>query len=644
MPDWLTGILEWIRLHPAMAGLTIGLVAFFEGLAVVGILVPGIIILFGFGALVGLGVLDLATVWIWCSAGAILGDAMSFWLGHHFKSHLRDFWPFTRFGDLLRRGEEFFRRHGLKSILIGRFVGPVRPIMPVVAGMMNMDLRRYLPATVIAGILWSPVYMLPGVVFGASIELTKAVAWRLALLICVLALLVWTLSWAVSNIYRLAAPHASRLLAAFLRCSQRHPILGRFARPLVDPHQPESGTLALFAALLMLAAWGLVSLLIAVPLEGGSLPIDQVVAGAMTNLRNPWADQLMSFLGGLGSLPVLLPAAALVLLWLAWRRRILAAMHWAAALGIGFILALVIGYLLELTHPPAGGRALPYAPIVDTVMSIVSYGFFAILAARELPRRRRVWPYPLATVLVALIAFAKLYFGAVWMSGLLIGISLGMVWITVIGLAYRRRMRRSFWVVPPALLFFGSTGLLAVFAYSSFGGPGYTLTAPPPAAEMTAENWWREGRQWMAEPGINIEYAGDVERLLGELLAAGWQRPPPANWKTVLEMLQPEPTPQTLPVLPAAFENQREYAVLQMWQPDSPESQWVLRLWASHVRLDDGRRIWVGELARHDLKKLVYFFQYWRKQTADEGPGPTSVLDLSAYQVRQVGEITLITP
>ncbi len=641
MPEWVTAILEWIRLHPAMAGLTIALVAFLEGLALVGIVVPGIVILFGFGALVGLGVLDLATVWIWCSAGAILGDGLSFWLGHHFKSHIRDVWPFTRFRDLLRRGEEFFRRHGLKSVLIGRFVGPIRPIMPVVAGMMNMRLRRYLPANVLAGVLWSPVYMLPGIVFGASIELAKAVAWRLALLICVLAVLVWGLSWGVRGAYRYLAPHASRFLTSVLRWSQRHPLLGRFTRPLVDPQQPESGTLALFAVLLLLAAWGLVSLLIAVPLEGGSLPIDRASAAAVGELRTPWADQAMDFLLRFGSLPVLLPAAALVLAWLLWRRRRLAAYHWLAALAIGFALAAVIGYLLSLSRTPVDGESARLLPIMDPVMSVVGYGFFAILAARELPRRRRVWPYVVATLLVALSAFAALYFDAYRMSDLMIGISLGVLWITILGIAYRRHSRRSFWVVPPATLMFGAAGVLAVVTAGGIAGPAAVTQAPGPVQVIAAEEWWGSAWTAAAERPINVQLAGELEPLLAALEQTGWEKPPLADWRTALEMMQPAPTPRTLPVLPAAFHNRPETAVLNRWDPAVPEGQWVLRVWATPVVLDDGRPLWVAELAWHELRRLLYFFQYWHQPPPTRGPD-TALPNLAGYRTRQLGSMTLI--
>ena len=181
--EWIDAILEWIRAHPGAAGLTIAAVAFLEGLALIGILIPGIIILFGFGALVGLGILDLATVWFWCSVGAILGDGVSYWLGHHFKGHLRDIWPFTRFGDLLTQGEEFFRRHGLKCVVIGRFIGPIRGFVPFVAGCARMSPRAFIGYGIISAILWGLAYPGLGYVAGVSWQNVQRWSGRFGILI-----------------------------------------------------------------------------------------------------------------------------------------------------------------------------------------------------------------------------------------------------------------------------------------------------------------------------------------------------------------------------------------------------------------------------------------------------------------------------
>ena len=651
-PEWLTSILDWIRLNPELAGLTIAVVAFMEGLALIGILIPGIIILFGFGALVGLGVLELGPVWFWCSLGAILGDGVSFWLGRRYQDQLRDIWPFTRFNNLITRGETFFRRHGLKSVIIGRFVGPVRPIMPVIAGSMGMPVKRYLPANIIAGILWAPVYLLPGVVFGASIELAKVVAFRLALLLCLLAVLIAVLVWLVKAAYRQLAPRTSAMLAFALQWGHRHPILGRFTHALVDPRRPESGTLALFAGLLIFTAWGLASLLIAMPFADGPLVVDHAVWAFMSGLRNPWADQFMAFLNGLGTVFVLIPAATGVLVWLLWRRRLLAAGHWAGAVGVGVILAVVIGYLLRLVHGGADLAGQPEAlPILHVVLSVVVYGFFAVLISRELPTRRRMWPYLTAAALVSCIGFSRLYFGAHWLSDLVAGTLLGILWVSIIGIAYRRRIRRTFWMAPVTGVFFSLVAICAAWYGPNFSRAMIEAHTPRVAiSHLAASLWWRQG--WTSLPSSdpiggfgerrpNFQYAGDLESLSQLLKTAGWTTPPASSWATPLEMLQPDPTPDSLPILPAGYHGRSEALLLHRFGDDK-QQQFALHIWPAAAVLDGQTPLWVGLAAEHRLQGLLYFFSFWGYADDHRKALERLASDLSDLPQRRLNSLLLI--
>ena len=66
-------LLNWISENPGWAGLLIFLVAWIESLVVVGIVLPGIFILFGIGAMIGLGALEFYPVWLAATLGAFLG-------------------------------------------------------------------------------------------------------------------------------------------------------------------------------------------------------------------------------------------------------------------------------------------------------------------------------------------------------------------------------------------------------------------------------------------------------------------------------------------------------------------------------------------------------------------------------------------
>lgn len=166
-PETYQGVQNWIIANPHWAGLSVFTISMCESLAVVGLFIPGIVAMSIIGGLVSAGILQIVPTLLYAIAGAIAGDGISYYIGRRFKHHLPHHWPFSRFPRWLDRGKKFFLHHGTKSIVIGRFVGPVRPFIPVVAGMMAMKPTTFLYANIISALIWAPIYMLPG--FGITL-------------------------------------------------------------------------------------------------------------------------------------------------------------------------------------------------------------------------------------------------------------------------------------------------------------------------------------------------------------------------------------------------------------------------------------------------------------------------------------------
>lgn len=187
-------MLNWIATHPHWAYFIVALIAFGESLAIVGLIVPGAFLLFGVGALIGSGELSLWPTLFSATIGAILGDGISFWLGYHYRERLVSLWPFTRYPKLVERGMVFFKRHGGKSILFGRFVGPVRPIIPAVAGMMRMSVPKYITINLLSAMAWAPVYLLPtAFLVGYAKEEVAAVTTNLIIFLALIVAATWLL-------------------------------------------------------------------------------------------------------------------------------------------------------------------------------------------------------------------------------------------------------------------------------------------------------------------------------------------------------------------------------------------------------------------------------------------------------------------
>ena len=171
METALAELIEWIQAHPHWAGLFVLVVSALESFLVVGLFVPGTVVMFGIGAMIAAGSMELVSTLVWATIGAVIGDGTSYLIGRFYHQRLRVIWPFRSYPQMIARGVDFFHKHGGKSIVLARFVGPVRPLVPAVAGMLDMPAGRFFMFNTLSAILWAPAYILPGVLFCSSLGL-----------------------------------------------------------------------------------------------------------------------------------------------------------------------------------------------------------------------------------------------------------------------------------------------------------------------------------------------------------------------------------------------------------------------------------------------------------------------------------------
>jgi membrane protein DedA with SNARE-associated domain len=93
--------------------------------------------------------------------GGSLGYATSYWIGLYFKESIPNIWPFTTHPQLISQGERFFEKYGAFGVFLGHFFGPVRAVIPVVAGMFAMRQLPFQIANVASAIIWSAGVIAP---------------------------------------------------------------------------------------------------------------------------------------------------------------------------------------------------------------------------------------------------------------------------------------------------------------------------------------------------------------------------------------------------------------------------------------------------------------------------------------------------
>jgi membrane protein DedA with SNARE-associated domain len=152
-------VLTFVREHRAWAAPIVFALAFGESIALVSLILPFWGMLVAIGALMGLGGHEFVLVWLAATAGAALGDWVSYWLGFHFHDQIARMWPLSRHPNLLPRGHAFFERYGAWAIVLGRFSGPFRASVPIVAGAAQMDRFKFQVANWSSALLWAFVLL-----------------------------------------------------------------------------------------------------------------------------------------------------------------------------------------------------------------------------------------------------------------------------------------------------------------------------------------------------------------------------------------------------------------------------------------------------------------------------------------------------
>lgn len=583
--------LHWVTLHPFAAYLGILLVSLSESLALVGLLVPGTVIMLGIGALAGSGVLSLQITLLAAMTGAVAGDGISYWLGRHYHQELKILWPFRRYPQMLSRGEEFFQRHGGKSVLFGRFVGPVRPVIPVIAGMLDMPPGRFVLVNVLSAVGWAFAYLIPGVVLGSSLTLIGAVSARLSLLLFLVGLLLWLGFWL---------------------CRKAFTWLGRLGP------KGERLLLPLLCLALFVASWVFLGVLEDLLTLDPLVQADHAIYQFLQSLRSPWGDQLLVAITELGDGLVNFAVAVAVLLALLWRRKCRAAGFWLLAACGGAGLVQLFKWILHRPRPISiyqgvSGWGFPSG---HTTMSVVLYGFLAILLVRCFNSRWRWLPFGAAIGISLLIAFSRLYLGAHWLSDILGGLSLGWAWVTFLGIFYLRRTQEApsrrllLSVVLTALLMVGSWHIHSRQAQDLLRYQERVQAQTLSVADWLRNDWrhlpgWRIDLGGEVEQPLTFQWAGDPERLAAQLTRQGWLRVTGPDFKQLLNLFVPGVGIEQLPLLPLLENGQQERLLLALSQG---QQRLVLRLWPTAYRLaDGGRPLWVGTVESERALPLAGF-------------------------------------
>jgi membrane protein DedA with SNARE-associated domain/membrane-associated phospholipid phosphatase len=601
--DVIQPYLDYFSANPEWALVIIFLIAMGEALLIIGLFVPSTAVLVGAGVLIGTGHLSFWPVIVVTAIGAIVGDQISYWAGRFFGERLKTMWPLNHYPQLVAKGEDFVRRHGGKSVAIGRFVPGVKSVVPGVVGMLGMNQAFFVIVNVTSGIVWSFAHVVPGVLIGQGLAFAGELSGRLLVVLLVLLALLALAGYVIRLAAAGVSPYLNHLLARVSDWARARPGRSwqRFARA-VAPDNPRSVIIVLFAAIAFIGVIALLNIGVRMASGDAVSNIDLSIASLMRETRNAPADEIMTVITMMGDTLVMLALALVMLGWLIWHKAYRAA--WAA--GIVIVSAKVFELLLKAGLQRARPTDLAYAgpdsfsfPSGHATMAAVIFGILAVLVSHSMGRWGRALVYAICAVMVVMIAYSRVYLGAHWLSDVLAGLLFGTVMMAAFGVAIEAIPPRR---IKPVGLFASALGvfLLVGGLHVATGlARAQEFYAVPQRQLLLSQAQWVE-TGWETLPARRIDlagrpeeqfiaqFAGDPLVLAKGLEAQGWSVVPVWSWRQSLPYLNPNAKLAELPPRPALHEGLTAKLTLIRNPDQSPDMREVLRLYKTGLAAAEG--------------------------------------------------------
>ncbi|MDP1603221.1 MAG: VTT domain-containing protein [Legionella sp.] len=615
--DYVQPIINWLQVHPHWALTLTFIISLAESLAIVGSIIPGSVTMTAIGILAGSGVMRVDLTLLAATLGAVAGDSSSYLLGYVYSDKLNTMWPFSNYPTVLAYGKTYFSRHGGKSVLLGRFVGPLRSIIPLIAGMMHMNHWRFFIANVISAIAWAMLYVLPGVMIGAaSNELSPESATRLFALVLVFLGGLWLLSIIIKRLIIYLNRFFSTHFHDFWAWSGKHPRLARIVQLLTPADESYHYQTAALCIVVLLST--LLFLLMTILVINGSwmVSINQPVHLFLQSLRIFSFDVLVIAFSEFISPITLLSLLAFILVVTLYYRDWRSMTYWLSLNIVSGIVLLLCHWLINSPGPEGffeTGAQNSYPAIQLTIATAQFSALLLYINKYSTGVFTRVLNIVLPFILFV-NGIAPLYLGDNWVIDVLGGYLAGLSICLFHWIFYRREKIAISTALFTPLVFFLLilSSIVALF----FDYEQSTRAHQPYFAQyvFTDQAWWdqkkpllpiyRTNRIGKRISLFNVQYAGKLSHLEAALLKDGWHKENESLFWSLLKRLNSQQASQDIPLMAQLYLNQKPVLIMT-YQPTNGDPAQILRLWRSNYHLKHFRQpIWIGTVSPYTFSSI----------------------------------------
>lgn len=426
--NFLSSLSELLQNFGAFGYWIILIVSLAESLAFVGLFVPGGTFLAFAGFLSVHGILNPFYIALFAAVGALLGDGVSYYLGTLGTGWFRKDSRFLKLNHL-ESGNQFFQKYGGKSIFFGRFIGPIRPIIPFVAGMARMKIGPFILWNAVSAVLWGTIYTAIGYFFGAALPvielwIKRAGIYSVGVILIVAGL--WFVYWKFG--YKIRGFYGILRRLIFL------PISLFFAAALVF----------------------LIELVRDVILSEGVIVIDTKIQNTLVALRSAGGIDFFSLITYFGGVTVV-EIVVLVVSFALWfhRKQIYMLGLWFVVAGNEITVFLLKTFVMRprpLNSVLSVAEASPSFPSGHASVSLVLYGFLSYLMIVNARKpSQKIYTIAAALIIVLAVGFSRMYLGVHYFTDILGGYMIGALWL-ILGITFTEKISKNGIIKKPIIV------------------------------------------------------------------------------------------------------------------------------------------------------------------------------------------------
>ena len=608
--NYIEPLTVWLYDHSYWALFFTFLLSFIESLAIVGSFIPGTIAMTAIGILAGTGVMRIDLAYLAAMLGAILGDNASYALGYYFSKSLNNIWPFSRYPKWLKYGEEYFENHGSKSIIIGRFFGPTRSIIPLVAGMLNMNKLHFLLANIISAALWSFINITPGILIGtASDELSTESATYLFILIIIILFIFWLLGMLLKWVIIHTNSYLHANLNNFWIKINSTPMVSFFTKKLTPKYEESHfKTAVLFIFFNVISFLAIISIILIVQ-ESWITKIDKHLYLFFQSLRTDEFDVFFTVINlSVSEIPILILFSSTIFIAIYnkyWRK--LKYLITLVVLNAIIILVCCNTINLPLINVSPNMAIRPLFPDINLTFASSLFVFLIFYLANNYKTLVMMMLKFLLISLLLLKGIALIYFGDNWFISILASYLFGLSTCIYIFLLFRQQDPFNINTKPPIIFSFIIYILAATL--TSFVYFKQTLLIhnnDPIKYEISYKNWWKQDEPILpiyninriGNPGriLNIQYLGSLTPLKNSLETFGWKEQKSIFIYSLISYTNDKNYSKRLPFLAELYKNKKPKLIMTK-KLKSSNKFLIFRLWESNYFILPNRNpIWIGSL------------------------------------------------